>query len=412
MKLWLTDSAFSRAMIMLIRSLIFSVLLLILTACSGGAVVFAPTPLPPEAVPSQYNHPSGAFSLLLPRNWALFEQENSLFALASFSPPEGEMPLVQIVVMNFGREIEAGEMVSLVEQYQSQVRPDLGRYTEQSRNPNPDGSWRITGLRQSPAGDAQQSNTFIQRNGSLLSIIEVTLPPDAALRSQIQTIINTIEFPASTELPVAGLTELSNAATAQVEIINIATWTSPEGVFFVTGEVANHSTQDISNLPIRVLLLSEDGTVLADGTDIVMGYAISAGGFAPFGLRFGQGQPVNAARYSISLGGESFSPTATSIISYPVLQWVDSTQSTTDGDLFITGTVTNTGESAVLSPRATVTLFDERGRVIGAGFADADLSILPAGESADFTVLVSDMGASPANYVVNVQALPCDASCE
>jgi hypothetical protein len=50
--------------------------------------------------------------------------------------------------------------------------------------------------------------------------------------------------------------------------------------------------------------------------------------------------------------------------------------------------------------------------VIGAGFADVSVSILPAGEDAEFTVLISDMGASPANYVVNVQALPCDASCE
>jgi hypothetical protein len=397
---------------MLIRSFIFSLLLLSLAACSGGAVVFAPTALPPEASPSQYQHPSGAFSLLLPRTWALFEQESSLFASASFAPPASETPLVQIVVLNFGRDIEAGEVLSLVEQYQNQVRSDLGRYTEQNRNANPDGSWRITGLRQNPAGETQQTNTFIQRSGSLLSIVEVTVPFDAALRSQIQTIINTLTVATSAELPVAGLTELSNAATAQVEIINIATWTNPEGVFFVTGEVANHSNQDIANLPIRVILLSEDGAILADGGDVVMGYAISAGGFAPFGLRFGQGQPANASRYSISLGSESYSPPETAIIAYPVLQWVDTTQSTADGDLFITGTVTNTGEVAVLSPRATVTLFDDRGRVIGASFADASVSILPAGESAEFTVLASDMGAVPSNYVVNVQALPCDASCE
>jgi hypothetical protein len=397
---------------MLIRSLIFSLILLSLSACSGGAVVFAPTALPPEAAPNQYQHPSGAFSLLLPRTWALFEQENSLFASASFAPPNSETAIVQIVAINFGREIEANEMVDIVQQYQSQVRPDLGRYTEQERNANPDGSWRITGLRQSSSGETQQSNTFIRRSGAVLSIVEVTVPLDAALRSQIQTIVNTLNIAPSAELPVAGLTELTNAATAQIEIINIATWSSPEGVFFVTGEVANHSSQDITNLPIRVILLSEDGSILADGGDVVMGYAVSAGGFAPFGLRFGQGQPSNASRYSISIGSETYAPPETAIIAYPVLQWVDNTQSTADGDLFITGTVTNTGEAAVLSPRATVTLFDDRGRVIGAGFADASVSILPAGAEAEFTVLISDMGATPANYVVNVQALPCDASCE
>jgi hypothetical protein len=245
-----------------------------------------------------------------------------------------------------------------------------------------------------------------------MAIIEVILPHDAALRTQIQSIINTFAIAATIDMPVTELSVLAGAAQLQVEIINIFTWANSDGVFFVTGEVANHGTLAIADLPVRATLLSEDGAVLADGIDKVMGYAIPPGGFAPFSIRFGQGQPFNASRYTVALGSENFIPLEKPIISLPSLQWTDTTETSQDADLFIVGEVTNTGTKSVLSPRAIVTIFDENGRVIAAAFADADNSILIAGDSTSFTVLVSDIGGTAANYVVNLQAYPCDASCE
>lgn len=360
----------------------------------------------------RYEHPSGAFALLLPRNWSVFSQQVTLFAAASFAPPGTETPLVRASVLNLGHEITVEEIGDLMTQYQTQFRPDLGRYSEQDRQAMGDGSWRISGLQTTVSGQTQQVNTFILRQGTMLGVIEVLLPADAALRSQIQTIVNTLELLPAGDLPVSQLATLSAAAPSQLEIVNLSTWTTLEGVFFVTGEVVNHSTETLAAVPVRVTLLSEAGEVLGDGVDIVMGYALESGGFAPFSIRFGQGQPAEATQYAVTLGGESYVPEVTEIISAPQLIWTDSTQQTADGDLFIVGNVQNTGAEAVRLPRAIVTLFDERGRVIGAGFADADDSILPAGETLGFTVLISDMGGVAANYVVNVQAYPCDASCE
>lgn len=383
-----------------------------LPACTGGAVVFAPTPLPADATPIEYQHPSGAFSLLLPGTWSVYEQELSLIASASFAPPNSDTPAVQIAIVNLGREITAGEFGDLMLQYQTQFRPDLRNYTEQDRQAMGDGSWRITGIRQTPSEETQAINTFLDRNGSQIAVIEVVLPNDAALRSQIQTIINTFAMAEIVDLPVTDLAVLAGAAQSQVEIVNISTWASPDGIFFVTGEVANHGTLAITELPVRAMLLNEDGTTLADGLDTVMGYAIPPGGFAPFSIRFGQGQPFNASRYTVALGSDTYIPQEKPVISIPTLQWTDSTETSQDGDLFIIGEVTNTGTEAVLSPRAIATIFDENGRVIAAAFADADTSILNAGDSTSFTVLVSDVGGIPANYIVNVQAYPCDASCE
>lgn len=389
------------------------IFLLILSACSGGgAVVFAPTALPPEIAPNDYAHPSGAFSLLLPRTWTLYEQTTSLFASATFASPNNDTPVVQIAVINLGRDIAGDELGDLMNQYQLQIRPDITRYTEQSRQAMGDGSWRITGLRLSPADETQQINTFIQANGTLLSILEIIVPLDAALQSQTQTIINTFSLADTADLPVSEMAILANVSQSPIQIANLSTWTTANGIFYVTGEVTNSGDFAISELPVRAQLQTQGGESVADAVDIVMGYAIESGGFAPFSIRFGQGQPSNATRYTVSLGSEDYVEQNATVIGFPALQWTDETTTTQDGAIFITGTVTNTSEGGVLSPRAIVTLFDEGGRVIGAAFADADMTSLAEGETANFNVLISELGGLPANYVVNVQALPCDASCE
>lgn len=389
------------------------ILILILSACSGGgAVVFAPTPLPPEATPNEYSHPSGAFSVLLPRTWTLFEQTSGIFASATFAPPDAELPLVQISVVNLGRDIATDELGDIMTRYQSEIRPDVTRYTEQTRQAMGDGSWRLSGLRQGTAGDTEQINTFIQRSGSLLSVLDVTVPLDATLQSQIQTIINTFSLASDADLPVSDLAVLSGVAQSQIQIVNLSTWTTPTGVFYVSGEITNSTEASIAELPVRAQLLTQSGEVLADATSTVMGYAIESGGFAPFSVRFGQGQPVNATRYTVSIGDETYTPQEEQVIGFPILQWEDGTQTTPEGAVFVTGTVTNTGDNDVLVPRAIATLFDNTGRVIGAAFADTDTTQLGAGETANFNILVSEVGGAPSNYVVNVQALPCDASCE
>jgi hypothetical protein len=49
--------------------------------------------------------------------------------------------------------------------------------------------------------------------------------------------------------------------------------------------------------------------------------------------------------------------------------------------------------------------------VIGAGFVDTDMTVLPANSETPYTILISDLGGTAANYIVNVQALPCDSVC-
>ena len=385
-------------------------LMLLLAGCQSGAVVFAPTPVPPELAPTQYTHPSNAFSVLLPRTWSLYEQQNALFAGASFSPPNSDTTLLTIAVVKLEQDVSADDLGILMDEYQTQVRPDLSRYTEQSREAMGDGSWRITGLRASPAGVPIQINTFIERQGSLVGVIDMALPTDAALHSQMQRIVNTFEMSTANNLPVAALALLSATSQTQLEIVNLNTWTTPTGVFFVTGEVANNTTRNIPDIPIRAELLNELGEPVADAVDFAMGYAVEAGGFAPFSIRFGEGRPLDAVNYRVTLGNDDYTIAESDIVAAPNLEWSDATEFSEQGDLFITGEVTNVGNREAIDARAIVTVFDEAGRVIGTGFADTFSNILSVDETARFNVLIDDVGGTPANYVVNVQALPCETN--
>ena len=65
-------------------------------------------------------------------------------------------------------------------------------------------------------------------------------------------------------------------------------------------------------------------TVLG-AVDQVMGYGIPPGGFAPFSLRFGQGQPSLATTYTLTLGGEDWQPASTEPVIYGQneMTWTD-----------------------------------------------------------------------------------------
>lgn len=384
-------------------------LVLLLTGCTGGTVVFAPTPLPPELNPTVYEHPSGAFTLVLPSNWSVFSQNLTTLASTSFSPPRSEDPLVRVAVVNLGHEIEANEMGELLLQYQTEIRPDIDRYTEQNRESFSDGSWRLTGLRTIAGGKTQQVNTFVERNGSFLGVIEVTVPTDTALRSGIQSIINTFQLNPAAELPESDVSALSVSADSPIEVVNVATWTTPQGVMYVTGEVTNHGTERVSRVPVSALQIDANGNGVAEAVDVVMGYTLNPETFLPFSLRFGQGQLDTATRYAVIVGDDEWNPSdVVEILDEESFDWTDESNFNDSGQLFINGEITNISLDDAKDTKIIVTVFDDHQRVIAAQFLDVQPAILPAGEMTDYNILVSDIGGTPATYIITVQGLLCD----
>lgn len=386
----------------------------LLAACTGGTVVFAPTPLPPDLSPRLYTHPSAAFSIALPPDWAVFAPESADLAQASFSAPNQAGPQLRVMVANLGVPIETQAFADLMNQYQSQIRPDLRQYTEQDRQSMADGSWRMVGLRQDAAGNTEQVNTFFQRDGALLAIIEIEVSEDAAQLARLERAVNTFSLNAAAGLPTVSLSALASSSGPQLQIVSLNSWTTEQGVFFITGEVQNNTYQDWPPVPVRAAIYAEDGAGLAEARDLVMGHAIPARGFAPFSLRFGQGQPQAGRDLEVTLGDmlNVDTPEAT-VLSAPLLTWDDQIDSGPDGQRYVSGTIRNEGDVTVRQARAVVTLFDEQGRIVGARFVDAEDEILAPGASSSFSIDVPDLGGLPATYIVNVQALVCqpDESC-
>lgn len=401
-------SVFSNSKSLTQHSALSTLLLLmfLLSGCTGGAVVFEPTPLPPDTSPLMYTAPGGVFTLTLPQNWAVYEQILPAFIGVSFAPPNSPEPLVTIGVLNLGQAVEPA-LSEYVNQYQTQIRPDLERYNEQDRQLMNDNSWRITGVRTLPGGTTQQVNTFVQGEGTLLAVMEVIVPLDPLRLNETQLFINTLQLANETILPVGTLSTLASLSAVGLEVVNVSTWTTASGVFFITGEVANHSAIPLGNVPVRAVLSQSDGTAIAEAVDVVMGYAVPPGGFAPFGLRFGQGQPPETTSFEVTLGSADWQPEPLEIVSSGVLTWEAATQFGQDGSLFVTGTVMNTGNMPVKNLRAITTVFDADQRVIGAGFADIAEIVLAPQASTDFTILLSEIGGAPMNYLVNVQAFQC-----
>ncbi|MBC7814386.1 MAG: hypothetical protein H7175_24735 [Burkholderiales bacterium] len=385
---------------------LLAILCVVLAGCGSGAVQFAATPLPPDLSPLQYQHPSGAFSVTLPRTWTVYEQNTTTLATAAFTPPNEDEPLLLFAVMNIGTAVDVNALVDLIQQYQTQVRPDVERYTEQDRQAMGDGSWRLTGLRSVAGGTTQQVNTFIQQSGALIGMSETILPnnPNAGRIAELQGIVNSYTINPAAQLQPAELSALAAATSSGLSIVHVSTWKTPSGVFFITGEVANYGDATAVNLPVRAVLETTDGLGVAEAVDTTMGLGIPPGGFAPFSLRFGQGQPPLTIGYTLALGGENWMPDP-DVILYGAesLEWSDESDFDEFNRLVISGTVTNISEMPLERLRAVATVFDTRQNVIAAGFSDLSTSSLAAGASAEFQVIIPEIGGEPSQYIVNIQ---------
>ncbi|MBL8119141.1 MAG: hypothetical protein J0L63_00710 [Anaerolineae bacterium] len=388
------------------RLLIIVVMLGLMTGCSSGAVVFAPTPLPPDLSPLVYTHPSGVFSVAVPRNWSVYEQNTTIVASAAFSAPAENEPAVRFAVLNTGDSVDSSELATIMDQYQKQLRPDAVSYTEVNRQAMGDGSWRLTGLRTTVGGLTQQLNTFVQQLDGYLGIAEVIVDSDSARTAQLQQIVNTFTLNTQALLEPAEPAALAYATTSDLDFLHVATWSTPNGVFFITGEVSNRGAILLTDIPVRAVLQTADGVPVAEAVDVVMGYGLPPGGFAPFSLRFGQGQSALTTQYELSIGGDDWLPETDRLIyGQDELMWDDESNFLPEGSMVIEGSVTNIGTKPVTAPRAVVTVFDSGGSVIAAGFTDLSVALNP-GDSADYRLVIPDLGGQPVNYITMLQGLP------
>lgn len=381
----------------------------LLTACDNqGAVVFAPNSDDSLQL-ATYTHPSGVFSLDVPPDWVTYPQTTDNLAAVTFSSPGMPTPHMIIAVIQLDETDRATDFTALLDAYQQGVRVDATSYVEQNRQALPDGSWAITGLRTSPGGTPQTVNSFVVRDEAIFSVIEVVLPLDAATAALTELAANTFRInQGAAELTPTSLLTLSTINTAPIEVINIATWATENGVFFITGEVANHTRETIAPVPIRLRLQDDNGAVIGEAFDASMGHGIAAQGFAPFSLRFGEGRPPDLAAFSVMLGDDAWQATfadAEFIQGGDSLTGVSNTSLSASGQLTVEGTISNNGTQAISEVLVVITVFDDQQRVIAGRFFPVSETPLAPGDTIDYAVLIPELGGNPSDFIVELQGV-------
>lgn len=384
------------------------VCIVLLSGCAGGTVQFVDPPTVDETGMLHYSHPSGTFSLDAPRDWALYELNTTTLASAAFSAPDDTQPILLFAVIDVGTTLDEVTFAAQIAQYQGQARSDIGSYTEIGREALDATHWRASGMRRTVSGNLPV-NTFFQFSGSRLAVIEVTPGgmPDPDRVELIEQIVNSFVLDPATALESTDVRTLAYAKTSGLSIVHVSAWTAPDGALFVTGEIANDGSAPVSGIPVDVSLIGRDGAVLAGAVDTPMGYGIAPGGFAPFSLRFGEGQPVDGGDYVVRLGGSNWVPgSAVEFSTADELHWTDTSAYDAQQNLMISGQVSNTGTRTLRHLRAVATIFNDEQQVIGAVQIDLDPAPLAPGESRTFDIPVTALGDVPENYLVSIQGLP------
>lgn len=381
--------------------------IILVTGCAQGAVVFEPTPLPPDRSPVTYQHPSGVFQIDVPREWAVFTETREDLVAAFFTPPDAARAVLQVAVIK-PDATGTTSLLDMVNNYQSQVRLDASRYVELERQAIGDGSWRLIGLRRPPEGREEPVNTFIAQGDNYLSVVEIMVDGSETRIQELERAANTVQVIAPNILEPAPVARLGDVTAGSLRVASINAWTTAQGVLFVTGEIANLADRTMGGIPIRVALQRADGSIVTDALDRVMGYGVAPGDFAPFSLRYGEGRSPDVQGFTINLGNAGWNPEETTpeiIIGGESLTWQDSSSISVEGHLLIEGEVTNTGSAAVRDPMIIITVFDSQRRVIAAAFTQIDGALQPE-ETASYFLRIQEMGGIPEDTITAIQALP------
>ena len=376
-----------------------------LSACGQGAVVYAPTPLPPDTSPIPYVHPTGAFQITIPRTWSAFSQTLPDLASATFSAPDISESLVTVSVITLS---EMPQIADLLNVYQTEARPDAGRYVELERQAMGDGSWRLIGLRTTIGGVNQAVNTFITVQGQTVGITDILLIGDnPALNRVIEEAVNSLQINPTPPLQPTNLFSAQKTATSPLRLTSVYLWTAPSGVMFLTGVLQNATANPIGTVPLYAGLSTLDGVVVAGESGQVMGYAIPPNGFMPFSLRFGKGRPPEALNYALTIGGGGWVPDTT-LRYYGEDNFTITSERTapSENTTVVTGDVIHIGTDIVRDPIAILTIYDNQRRVIASAFSMIKEGVFLPQERASFSFNITELGGTPAFHLVTVQALP------
>ena len=391
-----------------ILSLFGILIALLLSGCQTGAVVVVATPIPRDASFRTYRHPSGVFSLRLPPDWSVRDVSRNDAIRVEFSPPNNTGLPMTVYIVNTGSVLDASSLLKEIDSYQTTVNGDATLYKEVSRNAQGDGSWRLTGVRQTPIGP-RQLNTFLQADKSFFSAIEtdITGLNDSAMQT-LQVVINTFRVDPTVNLQAANLQPLLGASVVTSSGVlvfgGLYSWTNSQGVFIVNGIVTNMSGGSLEAVRITAVLLDAQDNVLSEQANVLPGEVLEDKATSPFSISFRNGKPSQAVRYELrGVARNAEFAVKTYLGQGNFLLANDKASYNAGGLLTVEGDVVNKTQALAKFVRATVTIFDEQSRVIATDSVFLSKPDLLPGEPSHFAVTFYEIGGNVNRYVIAIE---------
>lgn len=390
------------------RRLVSLCLLLWAVSCQSGTVVLVATPVAPDGGFHTYRHPSGAFTIRLPSDWAVRDVSRDNAVRVEFSPPANEGLPLSVFVVNTGQVLDTGTLLRLIDEYQATFNGNHDLYTETGRNAQGDGSWRVIGVRVTPIG-TRQLNTFIQADKTFLSALEADITNATPARlDQLRAVINTFRADPSAVLNTSAVsaqpTPGANTASGSILFDGLLDWSDSTGGWNINGQLTNNATSAVEAVRITALLYDGEGRILAEQPDVIPNEVIAGGGSAPFTIRFRSGKPAQAVRYELQASARNADYNLPNYVAPE--NFVKGNETATynaQGFLTIGGDVVNGTKQLAKFIRVTVTVFDDQGRVVGAESAFVQKPELLPGEVSKYEVTFFQLAGSAVRFLTKVE---------
>ncbi len=372
------------------------------TGCDTGQAVIIASPVPPDAGFRTYAHPSGVFTIRLPPDWSINDLSTGDTVFVEFSPPGSIRPPVSVYVINTGVALGTEAFSRVMDGYMALFH-DPATYTEVNRQWQRDGSWRIDGIRHD--GDRiAQLNTFLQRDGSFFSVIEVELSPDdPEMMETLNTIINTYRVDPTVSLGTSEMGQVP-ASEGEVGFGGLYTWVDGSGGFRITGMAVNQSDRPLEFVRIAAYIFDGRGRRLVEAEDFTLSDVILPGEHSPFSIRFPEGRPTGAVRYELHASARYAEFAAADFYDSSNFEVNAEATFNADGYLVISGTVTNIGPETVGFVKVIVAVLDDMGHVVATDATFASEQQLEPGRSSRFEVIFYELGGPAVNFSVSAQA--------
>lgn len=181
-------------------------------------------------------------------------------------------------------------------------------------------------------------------------------------------------------------------------IENITFSDTPLGGFWCLGEIRNTTGTELEQAGVKITLLDEQGTAVAEAQEYVQIELLRPGGRAPFAVRFTNPPQSFASYLAVPWQG---------VQGYVGNYYLDLTTSDVKGEgeryatYTVSGSVTNTGPEETVGVLVTVTLYDALGRVVGLRRAAPEHNVIPRGGRTTFSIDLTPAGGPVADFRVD-----------